>query len=133
MLVGYEWRSGNYQIWMPHDLYRADSRRGEVKTCSDVTFLEHTKFWDLAYRVWKSKDVPQLHVSSLDVQLLQDYMEQTAMSDTVPTTPHDNGSESSPDPCDDGDDPSNALIPDAVPTPSVPTPASPAEEKGQRR
>ena len=41
---------------------------------SDVTFLEHTNFWDLARRVRRSDDSPLLHVDARDVNLLDNYM-----------------------------------------------------------
>ena len=75
MLVGCEWHSGNYKLWVPHDIYNAKTSKGKVITRSDVTFLEHTNFWTLAYRLRKTRDPPSLHLHKNDVNLLEHFMQ----------------------------------------------------------
>lgn len=85
MLVGYEWLSGNYQIWLPHDLYKARYDRGDIVIRSDVSFLENTNFWDVAHSLRRSPhDELENHISAGDLSALNDYtMRHDSECDTV--------------------------------------------------
>ena len=45
MLVGYDWRSPKYRIWIPDRPDLPDSLTGKIFERSDVDFLENTGYW----------------------------------------------------------------------------------------